>query len=234
MRRECPPSSPLHHARRLRLSILLLQLLCLPPCCVPVDAPQTAAASREETEMQHEQNGASLSEHRYYLRSKPSSMTGRSTSALMDVLYALLGSTNDSIVVSLLSSDKYGVTSESNFVIETIGESSAGNLHREGQFDDNTESAERGGDRRLQSRTSNSEWCKHFFDLNKHSICLFICHLVNVLTPHRLISTLQTSTGSTPNASNRAIPVQPRTRTAPVSPFEKTSSSHPPRRAAKP
>jgi len=76
----------------------------------------------------------------------------------MGVLYALMGSTNDSDAAPLLSIDKYGASSESDFVIETIGESPADNLDREGQFDDSTERAELGGDRRLQSRTSNSEW----------------------------------------------------------------------------
>lgn len=151
MRRQCPSWSPFHHSRRVRLSILLLQLLCLPPCCVPVDAPRTAAASREEEEIQHEQNGASLSEDRYYLRSKPSSMTGRPISSLMGMLYALMGSINDSNVAPLLSSHKYGATS---------GGSPPDVLDREEQHDDYKESAELGGDRRLQSRTSNSEWCK--------------------------------------------------------------------------
>ncbi|KAL3794469.1 hypothetical protein HJC23_013942 [Cyclotella cryptica] len=156
-RRQCSPSYPLHHARRVRISILLLQLLCLPPCCVPVDAPRTAAADIEEAEMQHEQHGASSSEDRNYLRAKPSSTMGRLNSSFMDVLHAFMGSTYETNVAALLRSDDYGETPESNFVTETRVES-PDDLDREGPLEDSTASAELDGDRRLQSRTSNSEW----------------------------------------------------------------------------
>ena len=158
-RRQCPSTSPLHHARRLRISILLLQLLCLPPCCVPVDAPRTAATEIEEAEMQHEHNAASSLEDRNHLRAQPSSMTGRLNSSFMDGLYALIGLAYDSDAAPLLRRDEYGASSESHAVIKTIGRD-PDDLDQEGKFDESRESSQQGDDRRLQSRTSNSEWCK--------------------------------------------------------------------------
>jgi hypothetical protein len=80
-------SSLLLHASKLKLSILLLQLLCLPPCCVPVDAPRTAAAEVEEMEiLRYRALEQEMLWGRNNLR-RP----GRTSWSLLGAFYSLLG-----------------------------------------------------------------------------------------------------------------------------------------------